>query len=167
MPLCAKCDQKEATIHFVIPMRISSNSIQKIVSVIGRFALLISVLALAGCTTGSDKVKSSIDRSWAVARQMVSASADYYEYQGHWPQSLNDLRLVLSRKGLDSDWEKKCEELINTIPWDELKDRTTFTQLPNGKLSISFPWLPDKNFPQAPNPIEVPITVIVDTPHKP
>jgi hypothetical protein len=38
---------------------------------------------------------------------------------------------------MDSDSQKSYAEITNAIPWDELKDKVVFNELPNGKLSIS------------------------------
>jgi hypothetical protein len=109
-------------------------------STFSRSVPLLWLLAMTGCMNWSSiDFSPSIARCHNAVKQLARASTFYYDSVGRWPRSSEDLLVLPSKMEMDSDSQKSYAEITNAIPWDELKDKVVFNELPNGKLSISVP----------------------------
>lgn len=120
---------------------------------------LLWLLAVAGCMDFKDSIdRDTNEGSVGVLNQLAMLSSIYYRSLGHWPISGEEIRQLPSKTNMAPPERKSYVERIEKIPWDDLKGRVVFKELPNGKLSITVPHLEPTFMPPGPvtGTIEIP-----------
>jgi hypothetical protein len=100
---------------------------------------LIVGLGLSGCVNGKNDIQETSSDPFAsyqyLASDLGEVSTAYYTSRGSWPSSLDNLETLQPGQVPDRDLASLSNDLAR-IPWQELKGRTTFADMPDGTLNI-------------------------------